>query len=231
MEYMLKADDLVGVSFWIISVAMVASTAFFFLEGNSVAKHWQTSVRVAGLVTLIAAVHYYYMRAVWIQTGENPNVYRYIDWLLTVPLQMVEFYLILAAVGAATAGMFWRLLIGTLVMLIAGFLGENGYINATVGFIVGMAGWIYILYEVFAGEAAQANASSNSKAQQSAYNAMKWIVSIGWSIYPIGYFLGYLAGGTDENALNAIYNLADIINKIAFGLVIWAAAKSESAKA
>ena len=171
------------------------------------------------------------MRAVWIQTGENPNVYRYIDWLLTVPLQMVEFYLILAAVGAATAGMFWRLLIGTLVMLIAGFLGENGSINATVGFIVGMAGWIYILYEVFAGEAAQANASSNSKAQQSAYNAMKWIVSIGWSIYPIGYFLGYLAGGTDENALNAIYNLADIINKIAFGLVIWAAAKSESAKA
>ena len=142
MEYMLKADDLVGVSFWIISVAMVASTAFFFLEGNSVAKHWQTSVRVAGLVTLIAAVHYYYMRAVWIQTGENPNVYRYIDWLLTVPLQMVEFYLILAAVGAATAGMFWRLLIGTLVMLIAGFLGENGSINATVGFIVGMAGWI-----------------------------------------------------------------------------------------
>ena len=231
MEYMLKADDLVGVSFWIISVAMVATTAFFFLEGNSVAKHWQTSVRVAGLVTLIAAVHYYYMRAVWIQTGENPNVYRYIDWLLTVPLQMVEFYLILAAVGAATAGMFWRLLIGTLVMLIAGFLGENGSINATVGFIVGMAGWIYILYEVFAGEAAQANASSNSKAQQSAYNAMKWIVSIGWSIYPIGYFLGYLAGGTDENALNAIYNLADIINKIAFGLVIWAAAKSESAKA
>ena len=228
---MLKADDFVGVSFWVISVAMVASTAFFFLEGNSVAKHWQTSVRVAGLVTLIAAVHYYYMRAVWIQTGENPNVYRYIDWLLTVPLQMVEFYLILAAVGAATAGMFWRLLLGTLVMLIAGFLGENGSINATVGFIVGMAGWIYILYEVFAGEAAQANASSNSKAQQSAYNAMKWIVSIGWSIYPIGYFLGYLAGGTDESSLNAIYNLADIINKIAFGLVIWAAAKSESAKA
>ena len=84
---------------------------------------------------------------------------------------------------------------------------------------------------MFAGEAAQANASSNSKAQQQAYNAMKWIVSIGWSIYPIGYFLGYLAGGTDESSLNAIYNLADIVNKIAFGLVIWAAAKSESAKA
>jgi bacteriorhodopsin len=231
MDYMLKPDDLVGVTFWIISVAMIASTAFFFLEANSVGKHWGTSVRVAGLVTLIAAVHYYYMRHVWISTGENPNVYRYIDWLLTVPLQMVEFYLILAAVGAATAGMFWRLLIGTLVMLTAGYLGEAGSINATVGFIVGIAGWIYILYEVFAGEAAQASAASNSAAQKSAFSAMKWIVSVGWSIYPIGYFLGYLAGGVDNNSLNMVYNLADFINKIAFGLVIWAAAKSESAKA
>jgi len=228
MDYMLRPEDTVGVTFWLISVAMVASTAFFFLEANSVAKHWQTSVRVAGLITLIAAVHYYYMRNVWVGSGENPNVYRYIDWLLTVPLQMIEFYLILAAVGAATSGMFWRLLVGTLVMLVAGYLGESGAINSTVGFIVGMAGWIYILYEVFAGEAAQASASSNSEAQKTAFSAMKWIVSIGWSIYPIGYFLGYLAGGRDETTLNLVYNLADIINKIAFGLVIWAAAKSES---
>ena len=93
MDYQLKADDFVGVTFWIISVSMVASTAFFFFESNSVARHWQTSVRVAGLVTLIAAVHYYYMRDVWVATGESPTVYRYIDWLLTVPLQMIEFYL------------------------------------------------------------------------------------------------------------------------------------------
>ena len=101
-------------------------------------------------MTLIAAVHYYYMRDVWVSTGESPTVYRYIDWLLTVPLQMIEFYLILAAVGDATAGIFWRLLIGTLIMLIGGFMGEAGYINSTVGFIIGIAGWIYILYEVFA---------------------------------------------------------------------------------
>ena len=225
MEYMLKADDLVGVSFWIISVAMVASTAFFFLEGNSVAKHWQTSVRVAGLVTLIAAVHYYYMRAVWIQTGENPNVYRYIDWLLTVPLQMVEFYLILAAVGAATAGMFWRLLIGTMVMLVAGFMGEAGYINSMVGFVIGMLGWFYILYEIFAGEASKINASEGTNASKTAFNALKWIVTVGWAIYPIGYVWGY-AGGGDAEALNIIYNLADFINKIAFGVVIWVAATS-----
>ena len=144
---MLDPNDFVGVTFWIISVAMVASTAFFFVEAGNMTSHWRTSVIVAGLVTLIAAVHYYYMRAVWVDSGDSPTVLRYIDWLLTVPLQMIEFYLILAAVGAATSGIFWRLLIGTLVMLIGGFMGEAGMINSTVGFVVGMAGWIYILYE------------------------------------------------------------------------------------
>ena len=211
---------------------MVASTAFFFLEANSVSKQWATSVRVAGLITLIAAVHYYYMRAGWVETATSPTVYRYIDWLLTVPLQMVEFYLILAAVGAATSGMFWRLLLGTLVMLVAGFAGETGLIgSAAIAFVIGIAGWIYILYEVFAGEAGQASAASNSEAQKSAFNTMKWIVSVGWCIYPIGYFMGYLSGGTDESTLNGVYNIADFVNKIAFGLAIWAAAKSESSKA
>ena len=226
MDYMLKPEDFVGVTFWIISVSMVASTAFFFLEANSVSKHWATSVRVAGLVTLIAAVHYYYMRDVWVSTGESPTVYRYIDWLLTVPLQMIEFYLILAAVGAASAGIFWRLLIGTLVMLIGGFMGEAGYMNATVGFIIGMAGWIYILYEIFAGEAGKVSASDAPEAVQSGFATMRWIVTIGWAIYPIGYFVGYMAGGADANSLNMIYNIADVLNKIGFCLAIWAAADS-----
>ena len=228
----LAMNDYVGVSFWIISIAMVASTVFFIVERDRVSAKWKTSLTVSALVTLIAAVHYFYMRDVWVSTGESPTVYRYIDWLLTVPLQMIEFYLILAAVGAATAGIFWRLLIGTIIMLVGGFMGEAGYINATVGFIIGMAGWIYILYEVFAGEAAQASAASNSAGMKSAFNALKWIVSIGWSIYPIGYFLGYLSGaGADAATLNWVYNLADYINKIAFGVIIWAAAKADTSKA
>ena len=79
----LSVSDPVGVSFWIISMAMVASTAFFFLERDRVSGKWKTSLTVAGLVTLIAAVHYYYMRDVWVGSGESPTVFRYIDWLLT----------------------------------------------------------------------------------------------------------------------------------------------------
>jgi|TARA_A100001011_G_scaffold86609_1_gene90875 bacteriorhodopsin len=227
-DVMLASDDFVGISFWIISMGMLAATAFFFLERGSVAAGWRTSVTVAGLITGIAFIHYMYMREVWVTTGDSPTVYRYIDWLITVPLQMVEFYLILAAVKKMPSGIFWRLLIGSLVMLIGGYLGEAGYINEMLGFIIGMAGWIYVLYEIFSGEAGKAAAKSGNKALVTAFGALRMIVTVGWAIYPLGYVFGYLTGGVDANSLNVIYNLADFLNKIAFGLVIWAAAMSSS---
>jgi len=184
----------------------------------------RTSIIVAGLVTGIAFIHYMYMRDVWVMTGESPTVYRYIDWLITVPLLMIEFYLVLAAVGKANSGIFWRLLIGTVVMLVGGYLGEAGYINATLGFVIGMAGWFYILYEVFSGEAGKAAAKSGNKALVTAFGAMRMIVTVGWAIYPLGYVFGYLTGGVDADSLNVIYNIADLLNKTAFGLIIWAAA-------
>ena len=229
-DAMLAQDDFVGISFWVISMGMLAATAFFFMETGNVASGWRTSVIVAGLVTGIAFIHYMYMREVWVTTGDSPTVYRYIDWLITVPLQMVEFYLILSAVGKANSGMFWRLLLGSVVMLVGGYLGEAGYINATLGFIIGMAGWVYILYEVFSGEAGKAAAKSGNKALVTAFGAMRMIVTVGWAIYPLGYVFGYLTGGVDAETLNVVYNLADFINKIAFGLVIWAAATSSSGR-
>ena len=223
-DAMLAQDDFVGISFWVISMGMLAATAFFFMERGSVAAGWRTSVTVAGLITGIAFIHYMYMREVWVSTGDSPTVYRYIDWLITVPLQMVEFYLILAAVKKMPTGIFWRLLIGSVVMLVGGYLGEAGYINAMLGFIIGMAGWIYVLYEIFSGEAGKAAAKSGNKALVTAFSALRMIVTVGWAIYPLGFVFGYLTGGVDANSLNVIYNLADFINKIAFGLVIWAAA-------
>lgn len=229
----LKADDLVGVSFWMISMALVAATAFFFLEIQRVSPKWKTSLTVSGLVCLVAASHYFYMRDVWVATGDSPTVFRYIDWIITVPLLMVEFYLILSAITKVPSGVFWRLMIGTLVMLIGGYLGEAGQINAWLGFAIGMLGWFYILWEIFLGEAGKINADSAPESVQKAFSLMRWIVVVGWAIYPIGYFLGYLTGASPKDSmvlLNVTYNLADVINKIAFGVIIWTAAVSETDK-
>ena len=229
----LQSSDFVGISFWLISMALVASTAFFFLERDRVAGKWKTSLTVSGLVTLIAAVHYFYMRDVWVATGSTPTVYRYIDWLITVPLLMIEFYLILAAIAKVPVGVFWRLMIGTLVMLVGGYAGEAGYLSVMPAFIIGMVGWFYILWEIFAGEASKINAAQAPKNVQSAFSLMRWIVTIGWAIYPVGYYFGYLTGSDPADsmkALNIVYNLADVLNKIAFGVIIWSVAVSESEK-
>ena len=181
----LAVDDFVGISFWLISMGMLAATAFFFMEQANVSSQWRKSVNVAGLVTGIAFIHYMYMRGVWVDTGETPTVYRYIDWLITVPLQLVEFYLILAAIRKVPTTIFWRILIGSLVMLVGGYLGEAGFINAMLGFIIGIAGWIYILYEIFSGEAGKAAAKSGNKSLVTAFSTMRMIVTVGWAIYQI----------------------------------------------
>jgi bacteriorhodopsin len=230
MENMLQPTDLVGVTFWLISIAMVAATVFFFLERDRVVGKWKTSVTVAGLVTLIAAVHYFYMREVWVVLGESPTVYRYIDWMLTVPLQIIEFFLILAAITVVPTSLFWKLLVASIVMLVGGYMGEAGFIDITVGFIIGMIGWLYIIYEIFIGEASKINANSANVASQSAFKTIRLIVTVGWAIYPIGYVMGYMTQSASIDSLNIVYNLADLVNKIAFGVAIWLAATRDSAR-
>merc|ERR1711953_152168 len=108
----------------------------------------------------------------------------------------------------------------------------GGFINAWIGFVVGMVGWFYILFEIFMGEAGQVagtgdKVSDNVKAS---FSTMRFIVTVGWSIYPLGYFFGYLLGSVDDSILNLVYNLADFVNKIAFCLAIWASAKKDTAE-
>merc|ERR1711937_529213 len=192
--------DGVAVSFWIISIAMIAATVFFFAEASTVKDHWRTSLHVGGLVTLVAGVHYMYMREYWVQLHKSPVVYRYIDWSITVPLQMIEFNLILKAAKAPIgAGGFWRLLIGT------------------------------ILFEIFAGESSKASGNCSGSVKK-AFGNMRLIVSLGWCIYPLGYFLGFLTGIADQTTLNVVYNIADLVNKICFVLACWSCAKEDTEK-
>jgi len=226
----LAPHDGVAISFWIISIAMIAATAFFFAEAGTVKDHWKTSLHVGALVTLVAGVHYMYMREYWVQVHKSPVVYRYVDWSITVPLQMIEFNLILQAAGKnAGAGMFWRLLLGTIVMLAFGYCGEITVFTAWPAFAGGLAGWGFILYEIFAGEAGS-GASSNEVTQpvKDAFGNMRMIVTVGWSIYPLGYLFGYLLGTVDEVFLNVIYNIADFVNKIAFVCACWSCAKADA---
>ncbi len=219
----IDTTDNVAISFWIATAMMLASTIFFLVERNNVAPKWRTSVTVAALVTGVAWYHYTYMRDHWVMTGESPLVLRYVDWLITVPLQVVEFYLILAAIGVASAMLFWRLLGASIIMLAFGFFGESGAMDVWIAWIIGMVAWIYIIYEIWMGDAKKA-AGEASEGVQFAFTWMTYILTFGWAIYPAGYVLGMEADADGQDMLNIVYNIADVVNKTAFGLMVWYAA-------
>lgn len=227
----IQAGDYVGFTFFISSMAMMAATVFFFFQYFRVEGKWRDSMLVAGLITFIAAVHYFYMREYWAEYGQSPTEFRYIDWILTVPLMCVEFYLILKAFGAKI-GLLWRLVAYSLLMLIAGYLGETVFRDQSVLWgTISTVGYVGILYEVWMGSARKLANKVGDGPLKSAFNALGWFVFAGWAIYPIGYMTipgGFLDGVLAPQTLDLFYNIGDAINKIGFGMVIFSLAVSRS---
>ena len=233
----LQKGDYVGFTFFIGSMAMLASTVFFFVQMTRVQPKWRDSLLVSGLITGIAAVHYFYMRGFWAEFGESPTEFRYIDWILTVPLMCVEFYLILRKQGAKRS-LLWQLIAASLAMLVLGYIGEAIYPGQAVSWVWGAlsgAAYFYIVYLIWAGDVAKLAANAGG-AVQKANKTLAWFVLVGWAIYPIGYILGTKGGlfgiaFTEQvvGPMDIIYNIGDAVNKIGFGLVIYTLA-IESAK-
>ena len=228
----------VSFTFFTGCMAMMAASAFFFLSMSSFDKKWRTSILVSGLITFIAAVHYYYMRDYYVAEGESPTFFRYVDWALTVPLMCVEFYLILKAAGATKKHM-WTLIIASTAMLVFGYVGEGlDTGNAALWGAISGAAYFYVVYLIFFGEL-KALATSAGGDTLKAHNILAKFVLIGWAIYPLGYMIGtadgqwysFMADMVGTDGRDVVYNVGDAINKIGFGLVVygWAVAGSKDA--
>ncbi len=229
----LAPDDYVGFTFFVGCMAMMAASAFFFLSMNGFDRKWRTSILVSGLITFIAAVHYWYMRDYWAANAESPTFFRYVDWILTVPLMCVEFYLILKVAGAKKS-LMWKLILLSVVMLVTGYFGEGvDRDNAQIWGLVSGIAYFVIVYEIWLGGAAKL-AKSAGGSVQSAHKILCWFVLVGWAIYPIGYMAGtpgWYEGIFGGLSMDVFYNIADAINKIGFGLVIYNLAVQQTSQA
>lgn len=233
----IPVDDPVAFTFFTGYMAMFAASIFFFFEYGNVKRKWKTSLLVSGLITMIAAVHYYYMRDYYGATGENPTALRYIDWTLTVPLMCVEFYLLTKAAGAKL-GLLWKLILAAVLMLVAGYYGEaftDGSTTHSVTWgVISTVGYVYILYTSWFGEVKQLADNSNNPTVIRGVRTLAWFVLVGWAIYPIGYMCmpgGWLNVGLgwESSNVDLFYNIADAVNKIGFGLVVYSIAIADGA--
>ena len=224
--------DYVGFTFFVGCMAMMAASAFFFLSLNQFDKKWRTSVLVSGLITFIAAVHYFYMRDYWAAHEESPTFFRYVDWILTVPLMCVEFYLILKVAGAKTS-LLWKMIGLSVVMLVTGYFGEAVFTqDAALWGAISGAAYFLIVYEIWFGNAKKLAVAAGGDVLKS-HKILCWFVLVGWAIYPLGYMMGtegwYSSFMPSGGSIDVAYNIADAINKIGFGLVIYSLAVKKQA--
>ena len=226
--------------FFIGYISMGAAFVFFMSERNNVAPEFRTTMTISALIVGIAAFHYYYMRGVYIDTGAVSTDYRYMDWIITVPLMALKFPSLIGkdaitdnkVLGLGFTGVCF---VGALIMISFGYLGETGVMHEGLGLIIGGVGWVMIMvatglpFGLYDGLGVD-----NSKIREElvwSTNALRTFILVGWVIYPIGYLVGteMVDAGADGKEIMAIlYNIADMINKIGFGIVAWMGAKKAS---
>ncbi len=227
--------------FWLSTVAMGAGMFYFWLQRKTVATQYQTVLTVAGIICAVAAFHYWRMSGIYLEgvaglfneNGERiagatisqfPTAYRYIDWLITVPLLVLEFPLLLN-LGKKGSSLFRSLVFWSLVMLITAWVAEESPLGGGqwwTWYLVSCGAWLFIVYTLFT-KVTVAMQTAPESIQQS-LKTMRMFVLVGWTIYPVG-FLMALAGDNGESWREVCYNVADVINKVFFGLVCYQGVK------
>ena len=221
--------------FFVGYISMGAAFVFFMAERNSVAPQYRTTMTISALIVGIAAFHYYYMRGVYADYGTVSIEYRYMDWIITVPLMALKFPSLVGKeaitddkfLGLGFTGICFS---GALIMIGFGYLGESGAIDGMLGLILGGVGWAMIIVATGTPWSSGKGVDNSKIAPELMWstNALRWFICVGWVIYPIGYLFNPEAGvssAVSAEVMAVLYNIADMINKIGFGVVAWMGAK------
>ena len=212
------------------TAVMLGAFVYFLTQMNSVAKAYRSGVAVSAIVVGIAGYHYYRMWSSFAEGTMNEG-YRYADWLITVPLLIVELLVVLGVAADARRKLMTRLVPATALMIALGYPGETSTDNGTkwLWWILAMIPFVYILW-VLVGELRAAK-TRESGAVSSAINRATMVLLITWCVYPIAYLFPVFDAESQglEVLRQAGYTVADITAKALYGLMILGIAKARSA--
>lgn len=216
--------------------AMLGTFVFLIFQRRSVAPAYRTAITLSMVVLFIAAYHYLRIFDSWSDDylgGILPfnEGYRYVDWLITVPLLLAELVLVLRLDKEKTRSLIARLAVASILMIALGYPGEmspNGSTARIVWGIVSLIPFLYILYVLFV---EMTKSLDNQPAGiKSLVSGLRWIILITWSFYPIAYFIPVIDGGVTGDVIRQSgYSIADILSKPAFCLVVYLIARRKSA--
>ena len=214
-------------------VGMAAGTVYFVLEKPELKPQHRSVAIYAAIITFVASIMYYNMMNLALAGDIGSTMpLRYIDWIITTPLLLLEVGIVAAIAGAVKKGLIARLMIADVIMIVTGYLGEisvPGEAMTYVWFILSSLAYFWIIVLIFG-----IKVTGKGYAVK-AVGTLKWFVIIGWAIYPIGTAIQQFMsiGAADEKSLvtagliaACIYIVADLVNKVIFGIVAVRAAKN-----
>jgi len=237
--------------------SMMASTIFFWLRVSSIAEQYKSALVITGLVTFIASYHYIRIFNSWVEAYKYPAVfnntiqdpvltgvpfndaYRYMDWLLTVPLLLIEIVFVMNLTDEETTTQATRLGVASALMIIFGYPGElvldEEHIGTRWGYwAAAMVPFCFVVYTLIVG-LATATESEQDANIRSKIKTAQWMTVISWCTYPIVYIIPMFGakGATAVVGIQMGYCLSDVISKCGVGFLIYGItnAKSKAIKA
>jgi bacteriorhodopsin len=231
--------------------SMMATTMYLWFRSVSVKDKYQSAVIISGLVTFIAAYHYFRIFNSWVDAYEFPgadsdgnigdptvtgipfnDAYRYMDWLLTVPLLLLEILLVMDLSAEEHSSKAWTLGLGSALMIVSGYYGElvvTGDLTPRwVCWFLSMLFFLYIVKELMIGLSSATNKERPEVASK--IRTAQVATCISWCTYPVVYLFPMLgiSGQASVVSIQLGYCVSDIISKCGVGLVIYQISKAKS---
>jgi sensory rhodopsin len=216
-------------SFLVAFIGMVGGAYYFALIKDTLPLEHQTNAVTSSVYCMMASIMYGYINYKYgigtdaLATGDYPTVLRYIDWLVTTPLIVNKFPEMLGGDDAPAVALL--VIVADIMMILFGFAGETS-INAAQGatvvgwamFGVGCLAWLFIIFILYS---AVTNASKNKLGPvKQGLSRLKLFIVFGWAIYPLGFLITLISNAPEVRVgRELIYNVADLFNKVGFGMV------------
>ena len=223
-----ETADLTAASYSTAVFGLVATSALLLLGTGWVRRVWKLPVALCALAALVGVGAVFEARNAWLASQSVPVVYHYVGWAISMPLQVLALFFLALSCGKLGLGLFWRLAIVSVLMVFVRYLGEAGFMHATLAFLIGLVFWLYILGELFFGRMDEVIRGAHREYVQRGFFWLRLIVTVGWAIYPLGNFITSFGGYVDDGALSVAYNIADFLNRMAFGVAVLATAMLDS---
>ena len=219
-------SDVTGSAFTAATYGCSATAALMALGLAWVSERWRLPVALAAVAVGISALSYMSAGDLWLSSGKLSIGPRFAAWFAVHPLLVAAAYFLANIASPVPAGVFWRSTVAAFLMVLCRYLGDAHIFNPTLGVLLSIAFWLYILGEMYFGRMAEVLRKA-PRPMQIGYFWIRLIMTIGWAVVPILHFVDVVIGVGHGPVIATLYTIADLVNLIALALIYLAVAGKE----